>query len=150
MGRLGLPLMMAIFLLTEMISGDYRLTIFYLLFGLLWYWLYGYFQAWFYRWHFARHVKETFAENFGIPMRMEITDVEIQTYDAGSEVKVLLSEIKSIDEIPSIILVILKGGGSLILPKERIAELDTLRTRLQEIANSLGITYERKDDWKWK
>jgi hypothetical protein len=149
--RILLPIVAALATPLMLILAEYKLAITYALLGPLWYWLYGYYQQWFYHRHFARYVKENLADQFGLPVRVEITDDRsIQATDAGSETKILLSEIKSMTEIPNLILLRFKGGSTLILPKARIAECDALRIRLKEIATSLEITYDVAENWKWK
>lgn len=148
-GRTNLPILVTIIALLLAGYGAYKIAFSLFLFGLLWYWLYGYFQSWFYRQHFVRYVHKLFAGKVGTLARVEITDVDLQVHTEAYESKVLQTQINFIVEIPSIFVVCYKAGGSLVFPKDRIA-VDALRTRLQEIANSLGIAYERKDDWEWK
>jgi hypothetical protein len=81
---------------------------------------------------------------------LEFNNEYILAKDHGSESKILTTELEEICEIPSTIFVRLKGGQSIILPKDKIANFDNLKVRLKELANYLKIKYDTYEKWEWK
>ncbi|MNE30090.1 hypothetical protein D3C80_1235900 [compost metagenome] len=68
----------------------------------------------------------------------------------GNEGKIQLEELEAINEIPSIILLGLKGGQSLIIPRQEIVNTPGLIIELKELALKLNIPYKTDPDWVWK
>ncbi|MCC4921527.1 hypothetical protein [Flavobacterium chungbukense] len=68
----------------------------------------------------------------------------------GSEIKIATSEIEEINEISSSIFIKLNIGNSLILPKDKIQDIDGIILFLKQLANSLNVKYNSENDWKWK
>ena len=100
--------------------------------------------------HYQGFIKENYQERIGRPVVLEFNDDFIYGKDEGSESKVLTKELEEIVELPTIVLLRLKGGQSLILPKDSIENIDSLTVRLKELAEYLKIEYVLKDKWEWK
>jgi hypothetical protein len=62
----------------------------------------------------------------------------------------LTTETDEIIEISTLILIRLKSGQSLIIPKLKIDNIEDVRAFLKSLADSLNINYLIEDDWKWK
>ena len=83
-------------------------------------------------------------------MTLEFDNDFIFVKEGKSESKVHTSEIMEINEILTMIFIKLKGGQSLLLPKNKIENIESLKTRLQELAVFLKINYSIDEKWAWK
>ena len=100
--------------------------------------------------HYKSFINENFKDRQGRIVTLEFANDYIIARDCGSESKVMTTEFEEICEIPTIILVRLRGGQSLIIPKDMIIELDYLKARLRELANHLKIKYVADEKWEWR
>ncbi len=100
--------------------------------------------------HYESFIKDSYKERIGRLAVIEFSNDFIVTKDEGSESKILTKEFEAMVELPTIILLKLKGGQSIILPKERIKNIDALIVRLNELADYLKIEYIMNDKWEWK
>jgi hypothetical protein len=144
------PLIYGAFGFWFFLQDKYSLALVFINLGLLWFFIYPIWERRHYVKHYKGFIKENYKDRFGRNATIEISNDFIVVKDHGMESKVLTSEIEEINEIPSIIFVRLKGGQSLILPKDKIAEIGNLRIRLQELANYLKINYVVEENWNWK
>ena len=62
----------------------------------------------------------------------------------------MTTEIEEICEIPTTIFFRLKGGQSFILPKDKITDLENVKSRIKELADYLKIKYNTDEKWEWK
>lgn len=130
-------------------SGNYPIAIIGLCFAVLWFLFYPFRERRLYIKHFKAFVEENHKNNFGKPVTVELGDDTIFAKDSGSESKILTSELKEINEIPSLIVLGLKSGNSLIISKN-VSDLNAVRDRLKELSESLIVPYYTKDLWQWK
>lgn len=121
-----------------------------IIFGILWFFIYPYWERRHYKNHYQGFIKENLKNRLDSIGTIEITNDYFLGKDNGSESKILTIEIEEIFEIPTLIFVKLKSGQSFLFPKNKISEIDALRTRLKELATYLGINYILDEKWKWK
>lgn len=126
------------------------LAIIFFIVGFLWFIIYPLWEKQRYIKHYQSFIKENYQDRLSKTITLELHNDFILTKGNGNESKVLTTEIEEICEIPTIILLRLKGGHSFILPKEQMSNLDSVRTRLRELAIHLNINYETDEKWKWK
>lgn len=148
--KIILPLIYLAFGLLFLFQEKGFLTILFLIIGLLWFFIYPIWERQHYINHYAGFIKENYKERLGRNVTLEFNNDFIVAKDNGSESKVLTKELEAICEIPTIIFVRLKGGQSFILPKNKLADLDNVKARLNELANYLKIKYETNENWEWK
>ncbi len=148
--RIVVPLFYAAIGFFFLAENQYPVAAGFLMFALLWFFLYPYWDRRRYVNHYRKFIKENYAGRLGRTATLALSDDFIIAKDDGSESKVLTTEIEQINEIPTTIFVRLKGGQSFILPKDKIENVPMLITRLKELANHLGITYEEDAKWEWK
>jgi hypothetical protein len=146
-----IPIIYGAFGLFSLIKDkNYGLSIFFFVIAILWYLFYPIFQRSYYKKHFKGFVKENYKNNFGKVVSVEFNTDIIRTTENGSESKILTTEIDEINEIPSLIILKLKSGLSLVLPKDKIKTKDDLTANLKELAAYLNINYHLDLDWQWK
>ncbi len=115
----------------------------------LWFFLYPIWEKKYYVKHYKGFIIENYKDRFDRTINLEINNEFIITKENGSESTILTSEFDEIVEIHSIILIKLKNGHWLILPKVKINELDLLTNKLKELATHLNIKYRLDLQWKW-
>ena len=148
--RILVPLIYVVLGLYLLFQSNIPLAIIIFILGMLWFFVYPIWERRHYIKHYKGFIKENYKDSLGITATMELNNDYILAKDSGSESKILTTEIEEINEIPTTVFVRLKGGQSLILPKDKIANFDSLKGRLKEIANHLKIEYISDEKWEWK
>jgi len=119
-------------------------------FAILWFFIYPLWERNNYIRHYKNFIKENYKDSFGKSAFLEISNEHIFVKDEFSEAKVSTSEIQEIYEIPTTIFIRMKAGKTFILPKDKIAEIKSLKSVLTELATFLKINYVSDENWKWK
>lgn len=113
--------------------------------------LFPFFSRWRYRKHYKKQVGEHFSKSFGKKATVEFQAKHISTEDENdSESKISYSQVESINELPEHFLIRLDNGQSLILPKNKIEQLDQLKTDLHELGKKVRLELTDDTNWKWK
>jgi len=120
------------------------------LIGLLWYFLYPIWERRRYRKHYQKFIEDTYHERFGKTSTIELGKQLIHLKEQGSESSISTEEINEIIEIPSLLLIRLKGGSSILFPKDKISQLDELISTLKDLALHLNLAYQEENNWVWK
>lgn len=145
-----LPLIYIAFGLLFLFEDKVSLTITFFIIGFLWFFIYPLWEKRLYINHYKGFIKENYKDRFGRIATLEFSNEYILAKDDGSESKVLTTELEEIFEIPAAIFITLKGGQSLILPKDKITNFDSVKARLRELSNYLKINYNTDEKWEWK
>lgn len=148
--RVMVSLIYVAFGLLFFIEDSLSLSIIFFIIGILWFFIYPLFERRHYVKHYKGFIKENYKDRFNRISTLEFNDDFILAKDNGSESKILTTEIDEINEIPSTIFVRLKGGQSIILPKDKIADIANVTSRLKELAEYLKIKYDIDEKWEWK
>ena len=148
--NLILSLIFVVFGLLFLIQNKVPLTISFLIIGILWYFIYPLWEKRYYIKYYKGFINENYKDRFGRTATIEFTNDYILGIENGSESKIMTTEIEVINEIPTFIFIMLKGGHSLILAKNKIADSESLKVRLKELANHLQIKYDTDDKWEWE
>ncbi|MDD2798577.1 MAG: hypothetical protein PHV20_08300 [Bacteroidales bacterium] len=136
--------------LVSFISGNIDSAKGSVIIALLWFFLYPLWEKRHYIRHYKSFLRENYEERFGKKVSIEFINDFILIKDNASEGKLLTTEVQEIHEIPSAIYIRLKGGQSIILPKQEIDEIENLKDRLNELASFLKIEYNLDEKWEWK
>ncbi len=128
---------------------DLPIGILFFLFALFWFLIYPKWEKKRFINHYKEHIKEIYKDRLGKSATLLLGNEFIIAKDSGSESKILTSEILEINEIPSMILIRLKSGHSFILPKDKIPNIDYVKTRLKELSTYLKIRYDMDEKWEW-
>jgi hypothetical protein len=145
-----LSLIYIVFGILSFFEGKTMLALIFLVIGTLWFFIYPLWESRHYIKHYQALINENYKDRFGKPATLFIDNDIITTKDHGSESSILTSELTEINEIPLAIFMRVKGGQSLILPKQKITDLVEVRTRLMELAAHLKIEYNLDESWAWK
>ena len=144
------PLMYVAFMLYSVYEGEYLATILFLIMAVVWFLLYPYWDRWRYRTHYRAFVKEHHKDGYDETVTLTLNDDHIAAKSEGSEGTVQWTEAQEICEIPTTIFIRFNGGQSLILPKDKLPDLDLVTQRLKELAGRWKIPYEVDEKWEWR
>lgn len=139
----------AIFSLLFLVLGNYFITISFLIFCPLWFFIYPIWERRYYVKFYKRYINEHYANRINKEVSITISVDEILIKDSSGESKLFSSEITKIVELPLQILLQLKSGASLIIPK-RESNSEYLIPDLKSLAKLLKIEYSDKNEWSWK
>ncbi len=115
----------------------------------LWYFLYPVYEAGYYLRHYQAFIKENFGKKQEEECLVQFDNDVIHIADAGTTMKLATSQLDAVHETGHAVYVFLKSGGGLILPKNKIAEMDNLTAWLRQLAAHLQIPYTTEPGWKW-
>jgi len=118
--------------------------------GFLWYFFYPIWERRHYINHYKGFIKENYKGKVNLMATIVFNNEFIIAKDQASESKVFTTEVLEIVEISSAIYVRLKSGQSIILPKDKITNFDSLKVRLKDLASYLNINYELEEKWEWR
>lgn len=148
--QIRVPIIYLIFVVLLLLVDAYVLAGAFAVIAVLWFLFYPRWESRRYLNHYKTFIKEHYKNRSGRNATMEINDDVILTKENGSEGKLLTIELEEIVEIPTVILMRLKGGQAFVLPKDRINNLEELKSRLKELASYLKIKYSVENEWEWK
>jgi YcxB-like protein len=134
-----------------LIGGESKtLSIIYFILAPVWYFFYPMFEKGSYTKQFKKFVQMSYKGVIDKITSFELEDDFISTKISGGESKVPTSEIEVIDEISSAVYIKLKSGATIILPKNKVSNIDAFIAHLKEIAKAHGVGYNVENDWVWK
>lgn len=147
--RLIVPVAYVLMALMFYFQGKPELMIIFFIIAMCWYVIYPSWERKKYERHYRQFISENYKIRIGRMAAISINNDCFMTKDDGGESKILTSETDEIVEIPSLILIRLKSGQSLIIPKNKIVNIDDVRFTLKVLAHLLKINYSVDDSWKW-
>ncbi len=114
--------------------------------GVVWFLFYPKYSKWRYKKHFQKHIKEHYQNRIDKAVELTIEDGHLLTKDFTAETKVNASELKELIELPRHFLIKLTTELALIVPKEKIKDLEVFKNEILE----LGGSYVDDTQWQWK
>lgn len=117
--------------------------------GIAWYFIYPYYLKNRYIRHYEKYIEENYKNRFGKLVTLDFEDEYIVATDYVGESKLLIKEVTEINEINDYIYLKFSTGESLVLPKNRIKNLNELNSILTKITSDLNIKHNVFLDWKW-
>lgn len=149
--KIIIPIIYGLIIAFDLYKGNTNSAIVFLIMGILWFFLYPFWEKRHYIRHYKGFIKENYQNRFNKVVIIEFGYDFMYSKDFnGSEIKIATSEIEEINEISSSIFIKLNIGNSIILPKDKIQDIDGIILFLKQLANSLNVKYNIENDWKWK
>jgi len=99
--------------------------------------------------HFTKHVREHYQERFEMNASLKFGIEWIFMTDDFSELKVKLGQIQHFTELPEHILIKLKYGETVIIPKKKVATMDELYVEIEKMSDREDVPFFKQSDWKW-
>lgn len=113
------------------------------------YFLYNTFEKRQYQRHFTKFINTYFKDNLGKPATIELAENNFHVVDDEDNWHAY-EDVEEIMEITSMVIIQLKNGVAIILPKNTIENAESLVNELNRISESRNILYTKDLDWKWK
>jgi hypothetical protein len=120
------------------------------LLAILWFFIYPVYERGKFIRHYNSRIKENAKELLHKLGSLQIDNDYIYEKDNANESKFKTTEIVEITEISSNIFIKLNSAKSIVIPKDRILEIEALIQRLKDLAAYLNIQYNIENEWKWK
>ena len=144
--------LMIIYVLTGMMlfnrNGPIASAAFFLL-CLPLYFMYNWFEKKQYVKHFTRFINTHFQDRIGKPASIELEDDKFHVIDEEDNWHAY-EDIEEISEINEMVIVQLKNGVAILLPKNKIRDVDKLVAQLTQQTSQKKIPYNSDLGWKWK
>ena len=140
------------FLLSLLFLKDDEKVAFYsfLIIGIITFLFYPFYLRNHYKNHYLKFIKDTYKNRFGENAKVQFLDTEFVTNDSNSETKLKYAAFEEFNEIGDFFFLKLKIGGSLIIPKLKVENLNELKVELKSIAEKYNVKQNVELDWKWK
>jgi hypothetical protein len=119
-------------------------------FGILWMLFYPLREKRRYIKFYKAHIKENFGKRMGNSCSIELENEFLLLTEGDTEIRVPVTDVESITEISTAVIIRLRAGTNLSLPKAKIAHMEELKNILKELAKKLNIVYKEELDWVWK
>lgn len=148
--KIIVPIIYIVFSLFFLYDNNIVLAIGFSILGILWFFLYPKWERWYYIKHYRKFIAEHLGTRIDKSVSLELNSDYFFMKDSGSKGKVSTSEIKVVNELKDIILVQLKSGHSIILPKNKIISTDQVKSFLHELTQRLGVKYNKYLNWQFK
>lgn len=125
-------------------------TILFVLFAILWFLFSPIITRRRYVRYYKSAIKEAYSQRLGRTLSLEIQNDVLAFTEGPNESRFQASDIDVINEIPDLILIRIKSSNCIILPKERINNLDELKRQLKQLAERMKVNYNEELEWKWR
>jgi hypothetical protein len=112
--------------------------------------LYHPYQRWLYKRHYTKFVKEKLKNQFNNEVKTNFENDFIEMSNQGTYVRINNGEIDQITEIKDYFYLRSKASQYLILPKEQVSDLASLRAFLTDFSKKLNIEFLSDLNWKWR
>lgn len=113
------------------------------------YFLYGRFEKKQYERHFSKFIQTHFSDRIGKPASIELQSESFRVID-DEDNTYTYSDIEDVNETTGMIIIQLKRGPAIILPKDKIDNSASLIQSLKESATQKNIPFQTDMNWKWR
>ena len=103
-----------------------------------------------YKRHYLNFIKETYKNRFNETATLLFDEDYIETNDLSGETKIKYSALEETNEIKDYYFLKLKTGGSIIIPKSRIDNIEIFKLQLNSISEKYNLKNNVELNWKWK
>jgi hypothetical protein len=144
------PAVYLILALVALIIHNQFLTVTFAIVAVLWFLLYPPILKWQYVKHYEKHIRENFSAKCNMTTYLEFQQDHLFIKDNNSELRIKKAEITDICEIAEAFYIKLKAGSSIVLPKDKVGDVQMIKEILVSLAANQGIKYQEQLNWRWK
>ena len=112
--------------------------------------LFPIFQKKQYKKYYIRTTNESYKNNFGELNRLILNENNIEAFSPYTELKIKNEAFVAINEIENYIFLKTNYGGSIVIPKLKISNLENFKKHLKVMMQKYDIKENIELDWKWK
>ena len=95
--------------------------------------------------NFKKFIRRNYRDRFGVEEELHILPTGVLSKNISGEGEISKAELTQLVEIPSLFLLGMRNGSSIILPKAEKIDSQKLKSELKKI----GIDYKAELDWKY-
>jgi hypothetical protein len=133
------------------LKSENKFLLYYFLgFGIISLIFYPLYQRNYYRKHYMKSIKETYKNRFNELTTLIFDEDYIETNDLSGETKIYYSGFEEINEIKDYYFLKLRTGGSIIIPKIKIDNIENFKIELKNISEKYHLKNNVELNWKWK
>ncbi|MGA9639022.1 YcxB family protein [Flavobacterium sp.] len=133
------------------LNNENRFLLYYFLgFGVISLIFYPLYQRNHYKRHYRNFIKETYKNRFNETATLIFEEDYIETNDLSGETKIYYSAFEETNEIKDYYFLKLKTGGSIIIPKMKIDNIENFKIELNRISEKYNLKNNVELNWKWK
>jgi len=144
--RMILPIVYIILGVISFAIDIIELSIFLLVFAIIWIVFYPAFSKYRYKKHFQKYIAETFKHLIDQPVEIKIGESTLNVKDVTFETTLNTTKLKELIETKNHFFIKLVTDLSFIVPKHAIDNKEAFKNRM----TALGVTYVDALNWKWK
>ncbi len=111
---------------------------------------YKFYETYRYKNHFKKFINENYKERFGIMSKLNFAEAQIIEESELGESKVNYESLAEINETKNYYFLKLITSQSLIIPKNKIQDIQQFNSRMDEIKSKYNLKRNVELDWKWK
>lgn len=131
-------------------NGSPVMTYYFLITGIAFFCFFPFYQRRYYKKHYQNYVTDTYKNRFGQPVNINFNETCIETSDFSGESKINLTEIENATETGEYFYLKMRTGGHLIIPKQKIDNIDSVRQELKQLCSKLSVAFLDNLEWRWK
>lgn len=132
-------------------ENNYKLTIFLILFAILWYFIFPIFEARSYRNKLRKFIEVNYKDSLPMSVEMELEKESMYSIGLELENRIFYRDLDNIQETDHYLFVkIAETGQTLIFPKDKITNHQDLSNHFIAIAQNRNLPYAHYGDWRWK
>lgn len=102
-----------------------------------------------YKRHYKKFVNENLSHHFNQSATITFNTDSVEMTDKTGYTQMKLTEIDQVTEIEKYFYLRTKSNQYLIIPKDRLSELDNVRSFFVSLAKQLNIEFITELNWKW-
>ncbi len=147
--RIRIPIIYSVCGLVIIATGNVELGIAFFIVAILWFFLSKpYIKKRYYR-HFIKYIDENLSYRYDMKISIEFNDEFVETLDSVGEAKIKISGLEQINEVKDYYFLKLITGDSLILPKTKNENENTLQQIIEKLKTDHKIKHNKELDWSW-
>jgi|GEM_PF-1678216 len=130
---------------------NYKLTIFLIIFAVLWYFIFPFFEAKSYKKKLMKYIMTHYKDTLPMSVDMELENESLYSKGLEEKNRIFYKDFEDLKETDQYLFVKIENTGqTLIFPKEKISNHEELSNHLKAIAQKQNLPYTNYGDWKWK
>jgi uncharacterized membrane protein len=131
-------------------SGNTVMTYYFLIISIVFFCFFPIYQKNYYKNHYQKFIADTYQKRFGQTANVSLNEDCIETSDITGQTKINLTEIENTTETSDYFYVKMRTGGHLIIPKQRLDNIENVRQELKNLCSKLSIEFLDDLNWRWK
>jgi hypothetical protein len=133
------------------VQGRPPLGMLFFVFGVLWFFFYPMRDARRYEKHYRKSIREKLLGEEETVYRAQLQGDILYVKEDGVESSIELHKFSECVELPTVVLMRLKGGGeSVVIPLKDASMAEEARKLARTVAAQADIPYTVRTDWRWK